>query len=102
VNDLRKVRISAPTLALAIFAVTAVWYAALILDLQGVPEFIGLHFFWTAVLGLGPFVCLALSAMLADAYVFSDHSRIRLVCAAVATGLSPWLLWAMQLWVGVR
>jgi hypothetical protein len=89
-------------LAATLLTAAAFWYLALGLNLSGVIEFAGLRFFWTAVLGLGPFVCLALSALLADAHVRSANRKGRLVWSALAAGLSPWLWSAAGLWFAIN
>ena len=82
--------------------ISGIWYVALIINLRGITDFAGLRFFWTAALGLGPFACLALSALLADCHVHGKSADTRLVCAALTVGLSPWVWWPLSLWFGVR
>jgi hypothetical protein len=88
----RKFRPAVPVMAAVTFAAAALWHAALILTLRGTEDFAGLHFFWTAVLGLGPFVCIGLVGLLADRFLNSNRLHSRLVWAAVTAGLSPWLI----------
>ena len=89
-------------LAATLFIVAATWYCALILNLRGIVEFAGLRFFWTAALGLGPFLCLGLTALLLDGYQHTGYRNKRLVYAATTAGLSPWLWSLASLWFGVR
>lgn len=90
------------TLAVSIFFVAGSWYVALILNLRHVAELPGVRFFWTALLGLGPFTCLGLIALLGDRYIRSNRSHNQLMWAAVAAGVSPWLLWPLVFWFGTN
>jgi hypothetical protein len=91
VNDVRRTQIAVPVMAWLVFALTALWHLAFILNLRDISTFGGMRFFWTATLGLAPFLCLALTALLAERYRSSDRANARLISAALAAGLSPWL-----------
>jgi hypothetical protein len=102
VNVDRKNRFPLPVVAATLLLASVIWYCALILNLRGIVQFAGLRFFWTAALGLGPFLCLGLTVLLLDRHLHDGHTNKRLVYAATTAGLSPWLWSLAALWFGVR
>lgn len=81
-----------PALATALIVVGSLWYAALALNrLCDVQRIAGLPFVWTAILGLVPFVSLAIAGLLVEGYRKSRGISRELYVISLAIGLSPWL-----------
>lgn len=89
-------------MASLVLIAVAIWYVALLLNLHHANTYGGLGFFWTAALGIGPFVCLALDALLADAYVHANRAHRRLFLASLTAGLSPWIWWPVAMLFGLN
>ena len=81
-----------PALATALIAVGSLWYAALVLNrLCDAQRLAGLPFIWTAILGLFPFVSLAIGGLLIEGYRKSRGISRETFVISLAVGLSPWL-----------
>lgn len=87
---------SVPALAAILMGFGGLWYVSLGLNhFYDANRLAGLPFFWTAVLGLCPFVCLCFAALLVDNYRRSRGAWQGLFFLSLGTALSPWmwLLW---------
>ena len=82
-------RVSA--LAAVLFGIGGLWYVALTLNrFYDVNRLTGLPFLWTAILGLCPFVSLAMAGLLLEGFRKSRGTSRDLLIISLAVGLSPW------------
>jgi len=80
-----------PALAAILFGIGGLWYVAFGLNrFYDAHRMAGLPFFWSAILGLCPFVSLALAGLLLEGFQRSRGTSRRLLIISLAFGLSPW------------
>ncbi len=81
-----------PALAAILFGIGSLWYAALGLNrFYDAHRMAGLPFLWSVILGLCPFISLALAGLLLEGFQKSRGTSRRLLVLSLAVGLSPWL-----------
>ena len=89
-EKLRNQRV--PALAAILFGISSLWYISLGLNrFYDFNHLAGLPFLWSAILGLCPFVSLALAGLLVEACRKSRGTSRDLLIISLAVGLSPWL-----------